>query len=618
MHRGTVSKEASRLPSCLLDLPDKTRGKLASESEEETTPSSQKSDMYSEETVCRGLADKMGGYVDEIQMESSDEESVEGQIKHETAPGTAGRKALLSDDLAETLELLKPMYDSRPCSAASELMKLERIPWYENLHSKLEEMDIEECMQIHGGDKEKLATVEPFLKIISNFREFLSNSDFQGARDVLDQLIRGKDPDKCRRNVLMALYRMSLKTVIGTKSHERPEGLVNLQNRLLQEHMNEQLKVESVKEAFQDRNWPGMKRLYEAQKNSMSKNQLNHVILLAAEVRSWQEFWECVELGADLVRSGIQTTNTAHSEARYSPSDDDSEEDSYGPTQMKRQRTDEGSNELSPLHEAVKTGDFLLEQMENNFDNNRELVRAVDGFGDTLLHLAVQRGKPTVRTDNVKFLIKHKADVNAQDAKGNTALQYLLHSRHKPWEAELLVELVSGSEVVAERTWQAGFHEWTALHALCDRGMYTRLNEFVQKGATPRALRYGLTLIDTIVLQESLHWELKKKTVATLLKEPIRLGDFHAQTVQRRLRDSRLKPYQRMLEGGKGYLSPVDRLLFPLISTHTVRAAYKEIVMLLLKGGAVCGDELRHVQSKLPSLQDDPELAKCLKMALEI
>ncbi|XP_076469297.1 uncharacterized protein LOC143299775 [Babylonia areolata] len=488
---------------------------------------------------------------------------------------------------------------------AADLLKMDKNEWCEDHFDSF------------PVDEDKREAVKPHLSDITAFRDCLDHRQYQKAHGVVDKLGKEQGLKNCRKDVLGSLYRIVLRSGMEARRHSSPEEkleLSKLQSRLREELKKEHVEPATVNEAFERNDWPAMKRIFAAQKKKLSKEELNRVILMAAQRMKLQEFEECVELGADVVVGG----NGQHvSEAEAPPHLDKG--GIGGPTGIKRMRMTQPLGPRSPLHEAVKTGEFLLETVENVFHKNAEMVNVRDTSGDSLLHLAVVNGEPEIRMKNVKFLMKYKADVNLEDWEGKTPLQHLMHARHGPTDVDLMEEMVTRAESIQEGSWRAGDHEWSALHVLCAGGRYPLIWRFVQKGANLHTLRNGLTLIDTVILQDSLSLDLKEKTLATLLEPPVKLGPFHAKVVQKRAATTAdRRNYQKFLICGKSYLYPSERLLFPLVSTRCAREAYRHFLKMLMEGGAMCQEELRSVEKSLPRVKEVHDLVAFLLPFLDM
>jgi len=69
-------------------------------------------------------------------------------------------------------------------------------------------------------------------------------------------------------------------------------------------------------------------------------------------------------------------------------------------------------------HDAARRGDSSA--LKDILDKNPKLVNALDQFGNTALHGAVEKGHIQI----IKYLISKGADVNMKDREGRTPLYY--------------------------------------------------------------------------------------------------------------------------------------------------------------------------------------------------
>ncbi|XP_076468993.1 uncharacterized protein LOC143299591 [Babylonia areolata] len=323
----------------------------------------------------------------------------------------------------------------------------------------------------------------------------------------------------------------------------------------------------------------------------MSSDELYDTFLAAACKADWNLFFRCVQKGAKVTgppptgetptgETPTGETPTGETPTGETPTGETPTEETPTGETPTGETPSEGTETAlpSPLHTAVVNG-VSLPDLARHVHFDKKLANFADSTGTPLLHAAAGNGREQ-DLQNVTFLLSHGADVNAEDREGRTVLQRLIddavtalglgdkdkgpatqagaetgangeettddrHRQTGPNHGNLrvtammnvVIEAAQGKQKIQWRTGQDG---WSVLHVLCAAGAYHYITCCVQRGADPRELRKGLTLIDTLVIQGGLHNAQKVSTLRVLLQE-LKLGPFHKEVVYRDLQEGRGK-----------------------------------------------------------------------------
>ena len=387
---------------------------------------------------------------------------------------------------------------------------------------------------------------------------------------IADELLNHAESRQEMAEELCFLLRMCTKVV--EKEYQ------NLRTRLMDELSPPpalSAPLESRRVPPEMRTWEVMSKLYHELGDCLSSTELYDVVLLSAHHKDWDVFFSCIKRGAgptgapeneedtDLdLKKMADLKNGENTPLTGNQTTGDAINICEKPVRSRR-----ASKGPSPLHTALMSSGFPLARIAEEIVFDKELANSTDFCGIPLLHVAAMFCDGG-DAENVRFLLKHGADVNARDTTGQTVLQYLIteatrnmispggnyeqattdqsqkevvnrNSENKTKQdtrQEFLLKvkrerLLRNAAVMAilvseatrrEQTidWRRASNNWTALHVLCAAGAHEHIPLFVEHGADPKELREGLTLVDTLILhQHHLSQERKTKTKRVLVRD---------------------------------------------------------------------------------------------------
>ncbi|KAL8609896.1 hypothetical protein ACOMHN_016371 [Nucella lapillus] len=290
------------------------------------------------------------------------------------------------------------------------------------------------------------------------------------------------------------------------------------------------------------------------------------IMMIAAQNNCISLFKDCLQRGGDLFQILTITVKCT----------DENDQDMYG---------DEVTSQHSALHYLFYFHNFNLQQLEWP-EGHPDVLSFKDYHQNTLLHLSAL-GLESVDVDNVRFLMKHGADVNIPGPSELTVIQQLLRRYPTPRTMDILLHVVDNACTIERQNWKSNV---SVLHVLCVYGKYQLLPLFVKRGANIYDLSCGRTLIDTLVLSLQVPLDVKEKTLAILLDSPFNLGPYHAHIVAKRSpeRKKEIIPYV------------IEFLLLPALITTCVKQSHCRMVKMLVDSGAVSDTELLAVKPLLP------------------